>query len=158
MSDNGCKCEGLILVRDMIAFYMELGKRTTGSTPEQQKEASILTDRILARVSEEDVHQEGHSPKLMAHFIEKARDYNKNCKEGQGFDCMLAIEGVRAALHGDWGLRAKILCDPKFEPGNASKDNEAVWWSQYQLRGWGTPEGALKLVEDRMKVHGCAGV
>lgn len=155
VENTDCKCEGLGIIRDMIKFYMELGKRSTRSTPEQQKEASILTDRILARISEGDVYPEGHSSKLWEHAIEQAGIYNKSCKEGNGFDCMLAIEHVRSALHGDWGLRAKMLCDPKFEPGNATEDNKAVWWSQYLLRGWGTPEGALEMVEARMKLNGC---
>lgn len=157
MGNADCRCEGLGLVREMILLYTEMAKGgvSARATPEQKKEASILTDKIIAKVSKDDIFKEGHSPKLWAHFIDESIESNKRCKAGNDFDCIMALEHVRALVHGDWGIRAALICDPKFEPSNATEDNKAIWWSQYQMRGYGTPEGALKQVEDRMKLRGC---
>lgn len=157
MEAKNCRCEGLGLVRDMILLYTDIAKEgvSARATPEQKKEASILADKIRVRLSKDDIFKGGHSPKLWEHTLDKAQKSSESCKKGNDFECMMALEWIRTLIHGDWGIRAALICDPKFEPGNATKDNKAVWWSQYQMRGWGTPEGALEQIEDRMKVNGC---
>ena len=132
-----CRCEGLGLVREMILLYTDIAKGgvSARATPEQKKEANALADRIRPRISEKDIFQEGHSPEFWKHALEKAEESSQKCKEENDFECLMSLEWIRTIIHGDWGVRAALICDPKFDPGNASKDNKAIWWSQYQMRG-----------------------
>ncbi len=156
LQDN-CKCKGVDLLLDMTELYKWLGDKKFKSNQLDREKALRITDSLLKTVSEKDVYSTDNAG-LWKSFLREAKYLNNECKEGLGEQCIYALENMRAVIHGDWGIRAKILCETEEQRRPPfSKENEEVLKSMYALRGafYGTPVDAVNKLKALKENLGC---
>ncbi len=151
-----CECEGLKLVHEIIDLYAKTQERQFTKNDEQR--AKEVCEKVLDIISENDVNIKGETPGLWRHFVKQAQEELSRCQKGiddKPSPCLMALENTRAALHGDWGIRQKIACGPKFVAGNQLESAEKIMIAMYQMRGYGTAEMALKTIEKQLEKIKC---
>ena len=161
--DPKCVCDGLNRVLEMAKLYKEHAEtrgilnqpKAVASSPEVKEKALKVVDSLLEKLRPEDAQSERGKD-----WLQRARAEALACKtEKDG--CLLALEWVRAAIHEDHGLRAKLTCQ-KWKPGLGldfvdKQPYERIFWAMCGIAGFGnmTVDTAISELEDEKRKHNC---
>ena len=158
VKDPKCVCQGLNKVLEMAKFYDEYATDTKSipHSPENNKKALKVVNSLLEVLKPSDACGDRGGD-----WIQKARIEAIKCKrEGEG--CMMALEWVRAAIHDDQCLDAKLTCQ-KYQQGLGSDFVEAqpwndIRWSMYCIANFGlnTTKDAIKTLEKSLNKNKCS--
>lgn len=143
-----CECQGLEIVQEMIELYIKAQGRKFNEA--ERKDAEEIAEAVFNIITEDDVNTKSENAPLWRSFVRQGNETLKKCQSGEDDvidPCVMALEYARASLHGDWGLRQKLVCGPKFEAGETLESTESIMISMYQMRGYGTPEMALDTIK-----------
>ena len=157
VTDKKCVCDGLNRVLEMAKFYKDYatGVKRIPSTPETKQKALRIVKSLLEKIQPEHAYEPRGKEWLL-----KAKSEAIACqRERDG--CIMALEWVRAAIHDDFGLDAKLTCQ-KWKPGLGSEfvkkqPYNDIRWAMYGLAGFGTlsEKDAVKTLEKALKKHRC---
>lgn len=163
VKDPKCVCDGLSRVLEMATFYKEYAEtkailnnpKAIESTTEAKKGALKIIDSLLEKIGPEDAQSERGKD-----WIQRAKAEALGCrKENDG--CLMALEWTRAAIHEDYGLRAKLTCQ-KWQPGLGfefvdKQPYQAIFWAMCGIAGFGnmSVDTAIQELKDEKKKHNC---
>lgn len=157
VTDKKCVCDGLNRVRKMVKFYKDYATdvKHIPKTPKTNKKAAEIVRNLLETLKPEDAYRA-----MGKDWVQKAKTELIACeREGEG--CMMALEWIRAAIHEDQGLQAKLTCQ-KWKPGLGidfvrEQPYDAIRWAMYGLAGFGklTEKDAVKTIKKALKKHTC---
>ncbi len=157
VKDKKCVCRGLNQVLEMTEFYRDYatGVKHVPHTPETNKKALGIVRNMLNTLKPEDASGERGKE-----WLQKAKTEALACeREGEG--CMMALEWVRAAIHEDMGLDAKLTCQ-KYRTGLGSDFVEQqpwndIRWAMYGLAHFGrlTEKDAVDTLKKSMRKNKC---
>ena len=155
--DKKCVCDGLSRVLGMSEFYREyaVGTKDMPSTPETREKALRIVKGFLEKLKPEDAC--GPRGK---DWLQRAKAETVTC-EREKDGCMMALEWVRAAIHEDFCLDAKLTCQ-KYAQGLGTEFVEKqpwndIRWAMYGLAHFGTlkEKDAVETIKDSIKKHSC---
>lgn len=157
VKDKECACEGLKLTLKMAEFYRNYAKeaKRIPSTPETKEKALELVKTFLQKIKPEDACSwRGED------WLRRAKSEAVAC-EREKDGCLMSLEWLRAAIHEDACLDAKLTCQ-KWKPGlgiefTRRQPYNDIRWSMYGLAGFGTmtEEDAVKILKGSLKKHTC---
>jgi len=163
VKDPKCVCDGLELVLKMAKLYKEYAElrgianapKSVVSTPESKEKALALVKDFLERLKPEDAHSERGKD-----WLRRARAEALACeKEKDG--CLMALEWVRAAIHEDYALDAKLTCQ-KWKPGLGwdfvdKQPYDHIKWAMYGIAGFGkmNVDTAIEELHKGKKKYNC---
>jgi len=163
VKDPKCVCRGLDLVLKMTQFYKDYAEmkgivnmpKSVVSTPETKTKALGLVKEFLGVLKPEDAQTSRAKD-----WLPRAKAEALACeKEKDG--CLMALEWVRASIHDDYSLRAKLTCQ-KWQPGLGSdfierQPYEAIGGAMYGIAGFGTlsVDTAIEELKSAKKRFGC---
>lgn len=176
MTNKPCLCNGLKLISDVVDLYNETGAIGIGgpisglkSTPRQQENAYKIVSKLLQTVSEKDLNAwvtetSSTLEKYLAlehtkrekDIFKLARNDLRSCEENRDMSCMFALEDMRALIHQNAGIRAKLLCETDIHSNNNKKVKE-IMDTLREVR-WGTSKQARFLTDELIKEVTCSTV
>jgi len=74
--------------------------------------------------------------------LEIIKKYRREYEETGGSETIYAIDGIRALIHQDEGIRAKLLCQKEYH----SKENRLLYNSMQALCRNGTSEDSKRII------------
>lgn len=158
VKDKKCACDGLKLTLEMAQFYEKYATeaKRIPSTPKTKDQALKIVHKFLKRIKPEDAHGE-----MGKDWLRRAKSEAIACsREKDG--CMMALEWLRAAIHEDTALDAKLTCQ-KWKPGlglefTYKQPYNDIRWAMYGLAGFGklTEKDAVKTLKKSLKKHHCS--
>ena len=157
ITDKKCVCNGLKLTLEMAELYQDYATEVKHipSTPETKEKALTITKKFLDKLEPKDAC----SPRG-EDWLRRAKTETIACEREKN-GCLMALEWVRAAVHEDFCLDAKLTCQ-KWVAGLGSEFVEQqpwndIRWAMYGLAGFGRlkPEDAVKTLKESLKKHGC---
>jgi len=157
VTDKKCVCDGLKQVLKMIEFYRDYarGVKEIPSTLETKEGALKIVKEFLEKIKPEDSCEWRGMD-----WLRRAKAEAVAC-ERERDGCLMALEWVRAAIHEDFCLDAKLTCQ-KWKPGLGTEfiDRQPyndIRWAMYGLAGFGrlTEEDAVKTLKESLKKHSC---
>ena len=158
VTDPKCVCNGLKRVLEMAEFYRDYAKgvKHIPGTAETREKALKITKSLLEKIEPEDAcERRGRD------WLHRAKSDAVACERERTDICIMALEWVRAAIHDDACLNAKLTCQ-KWKPGLGIEFVERqpyndIRWAMYGLAGFGTltEEDAVKRLKESLRKHTC---
>jgi len=157
VTDKKCVCQGLNLTLEMAEFYRTYATevKRIPSIPETKEGALKIVKKFLEKIRPEDACEWRGKE-----WLRKARSEAVAC-ERERDGCLMALEWLRAAIHDDYCLDAKLTCQ-KWKPGLGSEFVEKqpynnIKWAMYGLAGFGTmtDEDAVRILKQSLEKHSC---
>jgi len=158
-----CTCDGLEVILKMARVYKDYAQirsilnnpKAIQATAEAKERALEVTKNLLEKLKPEDAQTERAKD-----WLQRSRAEALACeKEKDG--CLMALEWVRASIHDDYALRAKLTCQ-KWKPGLGfefieKQPYDAISWAMYGIAGFGklSVDTAIEELEKAKKKHGC---
>lgn len=133
-----CTCKNLSTLIDMVDLFDEIGEKylkqlQPKTTRMQREKAAKLVDKLLPVLTEKDMVPRKLYKSTVNEIIERVKKYRREYIETGSSDAIYAMDDIRALIHLDEGIRAKILCQKQYH----SKENTLLYLSMQTLRGEG---------------------
>jgi len=160
VKDKKCVCDGLQLALELAEFYRDYAKepKVIPATQETKNKALEIVEKFLDTLTPEDACEWRGKD-----WLRRSRSEKLACQlERDG--CLMGLEWLRAAIHEDMCLDAKLTCQ-KWKPGLGSEFVQKqpysdIRWAMYGIAGFGrlTAEDAVKTLKESLKKYGCSPV
>lgn len=172
MDNKQCMCKNLSTLIDMVDLFNEIGgeifkqhpdkgilpKREhirKVSAPLQRDRAATLVDKLTNIISEKDTVPYRLDKSTIDEMLKTVRKYRREYDEKGGPETIFALDSIRALIHSDEGIRAKLLCQKECH----SKENGLLYDSMQALRGVaGNSNDAKRITRDLYKDTTCINI
>lgn len=148
-----CICKNLSTLIDMVDLFDEIGE-IPKATRMQLEKASELVDKLLPVLTEKDMIPRKLYKPTVNILIERTKKYRREYIETGSSEAIYALDEIRALIHLDEGIRAKILCQKQYR----SKENTLLYLSMQTLRGeGGTSKDSKNIIRSLYNNITCLG-